>query len=217
MIKAVLFDLDDTLIDRQKNVYDLFSHLIDEKLPNLQDPMLREAMIQDCILWDQFGNVTRPYIVERLERKYGVSLGDFDAIQWWLDNQGKYIHRFPETLPVLDYLKEKYLLGLVTNGTVRGQNEKVDAAGIRDYFSAIIISNEHEMRKPDQRLFEMALDKLGVTPRQAVYVGDTFSNDVYGAYRAGLKPIWLKTYNRCFTEEKNIQVIDSLLQLKDLL
>ena len=217
MIKAVLFDLDDTLIDRQKNVYDLFCHLIDEKLPNLNDRMLREAMIQDCILWDQFGNVTRPYIVDRVEKKYNVSLGEFDAIQWWLDNQGKYVYRFPETIDVLDYLKEKYVLGLVTNGTVRGQNEKVDAAELRDYFSVIIISNEHEMRKPDQRLFEMALKELNVRPEEAVYVGDTYSNDIYGAWRAGIKPIWLKTYNRCFSRGEPIETIDSLDELKRLL
>ena len=217
MIKAVLFDLDDTLIDRQKNVYDLFSHLIDEKLPGIDDVMLREAMIQDCILWDQFGNVTRPYIIGRLENKYGISLGDFDAIEWWLDNQGKYVHRFPDTVPVLDYLKEKYRLGLVTNGTVKGQNGKVDAAGLREYFSVIIISNEHEMRKPDRRLFEMALKELGVRAEETVYVGDTYSNDIYGAWKAGIKPIWLKTYDRCFAEGEHIATIDSLTELKDLL
>ncbi|TYP79537.1 HAD family hydrolase [Paenibacillus methanolicus] len=83
-------------------------------------------------------------------------------------------------------------LGLITNGSSRSQQAKIDRSGFRPLFDAIIVSDEVSIKKPDPAIFHLALAKLGVQPHHAVYVGDHPVNDVDAAIRAGLQAVWLR-------------------------
>lgn len=83
-------------------------------------------------------------------------------------------------------------MGIVTNGASASQSGKLDTLGIRRYMGTIVMSEEVGLRKPDPRIFQLALDNLGIEPSAACYVGDHPANDVLGASDAGLTAVWLK-------------------------
>ena len=116
----------------------------------------------------------------------------------------------------MDYLKYKYQLAIITNGTIIGQNTKIDSVGIRDYFSQIVISHAVGCQKPDPEIFRLTVELLNIKPDEAVYVGDSYHNDILGAYKAGLKPIWL-WINDGRENYDGITRIYDIGQLKDIL
>ena len=84
---------------------------------------------------------------------------------------------------VLDVLRERFPLAVVTDGQsmyARGELHKV---GLLEYFDPIVISGDHGYRKPDQRLFQFALDGMGVAAGNTLYVGNDMYRDIYGARR----------------------------------
>lgn len=86
-------------------------------------------------------------------------------------------------------LRSEYVVGLLTNGPVRAQRDKLDALGWTDRFDAALVSGDLPAGKPDPRAFEALVDALGVEPREAVYVGDDPEADVRGARNAGLRAV----------------------------
>ena len=83
-------------------------------------------------------------------------------------------------------------LGVITNGLANEQRRKLSILAVESYFepSAVIVSGEHGYAKPDPRIFRAALTALCVSPAQALYVGDSWENDVLGGLRAGLDVAW---------------------------
>ena len=84
------------------------------------------------------------------------------------------------------------MLGVITNGSVRKQNVKIDTLGIRQYMDAIVISEQVGIEKPDKRIFHTAVSSISVKPPEAWFVGDHPINDVLGADEAGLTGIWME-------------------------
>jgi putative hydrolase of the HAD superfamily len=97
----------------------------------------------------------------------------------------------PAAVPTLDALGSRYRLALVTNGAPAVQREKLSGSGIGSRFETTVISGELGIGKPDPRIFEVALDALGVTAAGAVMVGDSVERDIEGARAAGLGTIWI--------------------------
>lgn len=96
---------------------------------------------------------------------------------------------YPHVRGALGRLRERFPLAIVSDAQsayARGELHKVDIAG---YFGPIIISGDHGFRKPDPRLFHLALESMGVEPWQSVYVGNDMYRDVYGAQQAGMRTV----------------------------
>jgi len=89
-------------------------------------------------------------------------------------------------------LSGKFKLGLLTNGPSNLQRRKIDVLGINNWFDEIIVSGEHDLAKPDPRIFHITLEKLGSDPEESVYVGNSLEYDVLGANNAGVPVIWKK-------------------------
>jgi putative hydrolase of the HAD superfamily len=81
-------------------------------------------------------------------------------------------------------------LGVVTNGGARAQRRKLDGIGVRHLLSAVVISGAVGVRKPDPRIFALALAGVGATAAETWFVGDHPVADVLGARAAGLTPVW---------------------------
>ncbi len=217
MIKAVIFDYDGTLADRCKATSLAYRKYLKEfVLKEKINQVLEETMVQDLILWDEFGAGDKKVIFERFADRYGYEVDDKHFKNWWWRNVGKYEPLFPQTRSTLDYLKYKYQLAIITNGTIIGQNTKIDSVGIRDYFSQIVISHAVGCQKPDPEIFRLTVELLNIKPDEAVYVGDSYHNDILGAYKAGLKPIWL-WINDGRENYDGITRIYDIGQLKDIL
>lgn len=97
----------------------------------------------------------------------------------------------PGARELLDALRHQTRMGIITNNSVVEQIEKLRALDIAHFFEVIVISEDVGVTKPDARIFNIALERLGAAPHDAVMIGDSFTNDVQGADRAGIAPIWL--------------------------
>lgn len=127
---------------------------------------------------------------------------------------------FPETLDVLKALKKRFRLGMITN--TQGQ-ESTDShrialfPEIEEFFDRIVVAGEKGVPpKPDPAPFALCLKQLGMSPRNAVFVGDDWRIDVCGARDAGLRPIWIKhrLVKRSWPDvDADVTIIDSLDKL----
>jgi putative hydrolase of the HAD superfamily len=97
----------------------------------------------------------------------------------------------PAAETVLGALARDHRLALVTNGAPDVQREKLAGTTLARYFGAIVISCEVEVAKPDPRIFEIALDRIGASAADAVMVGDSLARDVAGARAAGIRVVWI--------------------------
>ncbi|AEH35689.1 HAD family hydrolase [Halopiger xanaduensis] len=95
----------------------------------------------------------------------------------------------PGVEAMLADLRTEYRVGLLTNGPVRAQRDKLETLGWEDAFDAALVTGELEAGKPDPRAFEAIAAELDVDPADAVYVGDDVDADVTGATNAGMTPV----------------------------
>ena len=88
---------------------------------------------------------------------------------------------------LLQNLRNDYKLCILTNGDTLLQRKKLEVCDAHKYFDATVVSFEHEMMKPDPRIFHIACRKIGLENHQCVMVGDLLGTDIIGSQRAGLK------------------------------
>lgn len=124
----------------------------------------------------------------------------------------------PGALSLLNALKGKAKLGIITNGFTALQQIRLERTGLRDYFDLLVISEEVGIAKPDRRIFDYAFDRMGNPPRDRVMmVGDTAESDILGGINAGLKTCWLNAHGRSLPEGINptwqVSSLDELEQL----
>jgi putative hydrolase of the HAD superfamily len=121
-------------------------------------------------------------------------LADQLSVLYPCERRARYVP-YPDVKLCLDLLRADYRLGIVTNGPCDLQCAKLDASRLRNYFGAVAISREVGVKKPDARIFAIALGQLGVTAVDSVFVGDTPKTDIVGAHAAGMRVIWLNRDN----------------------
>ena len=118
---------------------------------------------------------------------------------------------------LLEFLKKRdFILGIISNNDGRVE-DKCDEVGIKEYFDIIADSTNLGFIKPDARIFHFVLDKLKLSPGEAIHVGDLYGSDVMGGLNAGLDVIWLN--KRDMDRPDGIQVISvkNLSEIKTIL
>jgi FMN phosphatase YigB (HAD superfamily) len=80
---------------------------------------------------------------------------------------------------------------VVTNNSTAEQIEKLRALNIAGYFDTVVISEDVGVTKPDPKIFAIALERIGASPQEVVFVGDNWTNDIAGAVNAGMSAVWL--------------------------
>lgn len=125
---------------------------------------------------------------------------------------------FPESRAILDELRPRYPLALITNGAPDIQRDKLAGSGLETYFPVVQVSVEAGYGKPNPAIFARALDTLDVAPEDAVMVGDNPARDILGANRAGIRAIWIRRENQPVTHGAQPDAtITSLSELPGLL
>jgi putative hydrolase of the HAD superfamily len=123
----------------------------------------------------------------------------------------------PGATELLDYLKAKgYILAVISNNDGRTE-EKCDEVSIRGYFDIILDSTNLDLIKPDSRIFEHALNRLGLTTSEAIHIGDMYGADVMGGMNAGLDVIWVNHRNIEGFSHPLVKEVSGLAEIKDLL
>jgi putative hydrolase of the HAD superfamily len=100
---------------------------------------------------------------------------------------------YPHVREVLDVLRERYALAVVTDAQSAYARAELHKVGLLDYFDPIVVSGDHGYRKPDRRLFQLALDGMGVAAEHAVYVGNDMHRDIFGAREAGMTTVMVES------------------------
>jgi putative hydrolase of the HAD superfamily len=191
VIKAVLFDLDGTLYDRDRVAEALFTEQYDV-FANSLGGIGRERFLSAVHEMDEHGHGEKAVGYKRLVQAWGLepTLADKLFEHFW-SVYDKHMELPQDTSDTLRVLRGRGLkLGIVTNGPSRTQRRKIATLGLADSFDAILVSGEEGVHKPDAELFRRALARCGVAPHEALFVGDHPIADIAGAHRAGLKAVW---------------------------
>jgi putative hydrolase of the HAD superfamily len=100
---------------------------------------------------------------------------------------------YPHVREVLDVLRERYPLAAITDAQSAYARAELHKVGLLDYFDQIVVSGDHGYRKPDRRLFQLALDRMGVAAEHALYVGNDMHRDIFGAQEAGMTTVMVES------------------------
>ena len=191
LIEAAIFDLDETLIDRRAA---LMAFLPDQFI-RLRD-QLKGVTFQSFraifFALEKEGLVDKQKLYPRLAAALGVS-DDCGALLL-SDFQRRYPHFARPSLGALEMLVALREHGLktaiISNGHSDVQSAKIEITGLRDFVDRVVISEDVGLRKPDARIFQLAAERLGVTPASCIFVGDNPEADVRGAEVAGLRGVF---------------------------
>jgi putative hydrolase of the HAD superfamily len=216
-IQALLFDLDNTLMDRDQTFRSFSTQFVQELLGHL-DENEAARVVEDMIIRDADGYRDKDgffaELSEVLPWQKALSAAE---IRTYYDET--YIHHgaiMKHAAQTLEYCRDRgYPLGLVTNGSREIQYGKIDLLGLRGYFRTIVISGEVGISKPDPQIYRLALERLGSAADQTLFIGDHPVNDIWGAARAGMDTIWLKR-NHAWDESLNVQPIATIHELDEL-
>lgn len=231
-MKAVFFDLDDTLLWDAKCVEKAFAATCQLAAQQWKiDPVALEEAVREAArqlyasyetypftqmiginpfegLWGQFkdsqleGFKQLSQIVPTYRREAWTqglkALGIVDP-DWGAKLAERFVVErsrlsivYDDTYPVLDQLKKKYRLLLLTNGSPSLQRHKLSLEPkLAPYFEHIVISGEFGRGKPDPAIFHHALQLMQLAPDEAIMVGDKLSTDILGSERAGMKNVWI--------------------------
>jgi len=96
---------------------------------------------------------------------------------------------YPHVRDVLDALRVRFPMALVTDAQSAYARGELHRVGLLEYFDPIVVSGDYGYRKPDSRLFQIALDRMGVAAEHAIYVGNDMHRDIYGAREVGMKTV----------------------------
>jgi len=237
MIKAIFFDLDDTLLWDQKSVQEAFRATCEaakQKYDQLDPAVLEEAVRKEAReLYSSYETYpfTQMIGINPFEGLWGNFLDDEENFrkmkeivptyrkESWTrglkacgiddpDFGHELAERFPaerrqkpfvyeESFQVLDELKRKYKLLLLTNGSPDLQNTKLTITPeLVPYFDQIVISGAFGRGKPDPSIFLHALSLMGLEKDEVIMVGDNLMTDILGANRAGIKSVWINRHNK---------------------
>lgn len=192
-MRAILFDLDETLLDRTPA---LVAFLADQharfrgRLGDASPAAWRDRFLA----LDARGRVPKSDVYPALLDALG---GDPAAADALVADYRERCCRFARAVPgmegTLAVLRRRgFRLGIVTNGETAFQDRHLDALGLGDRVDAILISEAEGLRKPDARLFHRAAARLGVAPALCLFVGDDPAADIVGAAAAGMRTAWLR-------------------------
>ena len=198
-IKAIFFDGDDTLWDfRAAMLQALEVTLVElrrmvgnaaaETLTVQRMAEIREAVADDLGEGTTSVEVIRHEALARTLAEVGHPSDDGAQRLYEVYTEARFAatQPFPGATDVLNDLKGRYLLGLVSNG-----NTYPERVGLGDVFSFVLLAVECGIAKPDRRIFELALDQCGCDASQVVHVGDSLPSDVRGANGIGIRSVWL--------------------------
>ena len=194
-IKAIIFDLDQTLIDRGAT----FTAFLEEQYKRFSSRLgkhSQQEFVEAVFQYDNNGYTEKSVVYELVCKRLKMnSVTPAELFDDFKMNYGQAPVLFEKVHETLSVLQESYTLGLITNGRSKGQNSKIDQSAIRRYFQAIKISEEEGVKKPHPQIFESCLKALGVNAEESLFVGDHPINDVEAAKQLGMLGVWVSNKN----------------------
>lgn len=221
MIKTVLFDLDDTILDFHLSEYKAIKRTFmdlglypDEKLLNRYS----EINLSRWKLLEK-GELTREQVLtsrfDILFSEMGKSFSAVDTNDIYREHLSRGYDYIEGAEDLLRKLHNKYDLYIVSNGSTIVQNKRINGSGVRQYFKNIFISEEIGHNKPSKEFFDYCFSKIdGFSKETAIIIGDSLSSDIKGGNNAGIKTCW---FNPNGTIGEADFITNDLREIPDLL
>ena len=215
MIRAVLFDFDGTLYDRDAAIVRIAERQFEKFATHFPD-LTQSTFVERVVALDNHGHGRPMGFHHRLAEKLGFSQRIADELEAYFRSDYPRCCRIAEdTLMTLKTLRARGMkLGIITNGPSIWQSRKIDALGIAPLFDTIVISGNEGVEKPDPRIFALAMERCGVVAAESMFVGDHPGADIGGAKAAGLIAVWArKEYWEAPGDVARIDRISEVLEL----
>ena len=154
-------------------------------------------------------------------RVMGVPDADAVGARFWEESMKRLplgARLMPHAREVLEYLKPRYRIYILSNGFAELQSRKMQSAGISHYFDGVVLSEDIGVNKPHRAIFDHALRVAGVTADRALMIGDNYEVDIKGAHGAGIDQVFYNVAGLDISGEVLIptHTIGSLLELKEI-
>lgn len=227
--EVLFFDLDHTLWDYDKNSTEALSDLFEkyelEAAGDITlDHFLKTFEKVNTKLWNNYnkGHIGRDYIREnrfvQILETFGIkdeNMSNYMSEEY-LNLCPQKTHLFPYTLEVLNYLKERYRLFILTNGFNDVQHIKITNSKLDTFFEGMITSDSSGHRKPSKEIFDYAMLQAKTKNHQSLMIGDNLTTDIKGAQTAEIDTVFFNPHKNKHKAAINYE-IDCLSQLMDIL
>lgn len=219
--KILLFDVDGTLLDfsaaEENGLLVVFTHYGIEPT----DEMKQRYLEINAKLWSDYekGLIPRNQI---MDTRFGSFFESVGITADGISAERLYREQLDESAVLIDgaheicrYLKEKYSMYVVTNGTSSTQFKRLKKSGLDQYFKEIFVSEDAESQKPQKAFFDYCFARIpGGKPEDMLIIGDALSSDIKGGNGAGVDTCW---YNpEGFIRQKDIYVDFEIKKLSEL-
>jgi len=222
-IEHIFFDLDHTLWDFEKNSALTFRKILPEAGVNLE---FNEFIECYSPINAKYWKLYREERVSKSDLRYSRLKDTFDALNYevqdevinflseeYINQLANFNHLFDGTFEILEYLKEKYQLHIITNGFEEIQSLKMRKSGIIDFFKEVITSESVGVKKPNPKVFNYAIEKANAKPEVSMMIGDNLEADIQGALNVGMQVIHYNSENLSEIPQ-NVTSVNHLLEIK---
>lgn len=229
-IKHVFFDLDNTLWDYRRNAKITLAKLfeefqIQEKYGYTFNEFYPFYYESNESLWADLRDqkVTKD---ELRNRRFPEAFGNMgiESPDFALDFEERFVNEVTDSNYVvegaeelLEYLKEKYTIHILSNGFEEVTYEKIKNSVINNYIKTITTAESAGAPKPDPIAFQTALNKAGAEKDESVYIGDDWIADMVGASRFGMSAIFFNPLNENHMWIEEVPIVEKLIDLKSYL
>ena len=203
--RAILFDVDDTLLDFQTGNHNAVNQLMDEL--GYHDPdryEQYEAINLKCWAELEAGLLTQNQLkLARFVRffdRYPVQGDPRWAAERFVTLLGQQSILMPHALETVRLIAQRLQVAIVTNGITDIQRSRLALSPLKEYVTEVVISEEVGVSKPRPGIFTIALERLGVKPRDALMIGDGVNSDIRGANNAGIDVCWVNPAGKALPE-----------------
>ncbi|MCC7429459.1 YjjG family noncanonical pyrimidine nucleotidase [bacterium] len=200
-IKAIFFDLDDTLLDHsfaelqaQKEIFRLYKPIFNGvSFENYHETYVKH----NSKLWELITQekITKTYlrlhrIKDTLEELNLNSEKSMEISDNYIEIYSRNFSLSEGTVEILEHFKNQFPLGIITNGFGEIQVQKLEKTGLKKYFQTVICSENVGKMKPHPLIFETATKSLNILPNEAIYVGDNYNADIIGGKNFGMQTVF---------------------------
>jgi putative hydrolase of the HAD superfamily len=227
-MKAILFDIDDTLYDRNKSQPLVLDKIV-KLFPHLFSAMDKQLVLDTFLESDRISTKDweaglhhddiREYRSKLFLKALDLPLEHAEAIT------EAYVQEYPfinapvdNAVELVQKAMRRFKTGVISNSMPDVQYQKITTLGLNGYFSCVVIATEIGLKKPDPRIFHYAAKQLKVLPGECMYIGDNYENDITGAKGAGMATCWFRRNNTVIENTVDADyIVESLEEAEGIL
>jgi len=217
-IRYVLFDLDDTLLERDAG-FARFCRELYHTSGVMSDTHTEDEAVALMVELDAEGMRSRQEFFQEVMRQWpGVFRDVPQAIEVYLSSYPEMLILAAPTRALLEDVQEAGIpAAIVTNGGSAMQGRKIDASGLRGLVDAVVISEELGFAKPDPRIFDHAMARIGAVAAESLFVGDNPEADILGAKGIGMHAAWLRRGREWrYDDDRPDYILDDISAVREL-